>query len=66
MYKSDSIYVGPWLFNPWFDLYFPQDVMIELYKRNVWHDAKTVNVIVTACFSKVAKVRTLSLSVFHF
>lgn len=34
-----------------------QDVMIELYRRNVWNDAKTVNVIVTACFSKVTKVR---------
>uniref|UniRef100_A0A8C5EHP7 Protein SDA1 n=1 Tax=Gouania willdenowi TaxID=441366 RepID=A0A8C5EHP7_GOUWI len=29
------------------------DVMIELYKRNIWNDAKTVNVITTACFSKV-------------
>lgn len=32
------------------------DVMIELYRKNVWHDAKTVNVITTACFSPVAKV----------
>ena len=31
--------------------------MIELYKRNIWNDAKTVNVITTACFSKVTKVR---------
>ena len=30
--------------------------MIELYKKNIWNDAKTVNVISTACFSKVAKV----------
>ena len=30
--------------------------MIELYRRNVWNDAKTVNVIATACFSKVTKV----------
>ena len=36
---------------------FLQDVMIELYKRNIWNDAKTVNVITTACFSKVTKVR---------
>ena len=35
---------------------FLQDVMIELYKRNIWNDAKTVNVITTACFSKVTKV----------
>ena len=26
------------------------DVMIELYRKNVWKDAKTVNVIATACF----------------
>uniref|UniRef100_A0A8C8DQH2 Protein SDA1 n=1 Tax=Oryzias sinensis TaxID=183150 RepID=A0A8C8DQH2_9TELE len=32
------------------------DVMVELYKRNIWNDAKTVNVITTACFSKVTKV----------
>ncbi|KAK3696721.1 hypothetical protein QZH41_013081 [Actinostola sp. cb2023] len=32
------------------------DVMIELYRRNVWKDAKTVNVITTACFSPVSKV----------
>ncbi|XP_058578230.1 protein SDA1 homolog isoform X2 [Neofelis nebulosa] len=31
------------------------DVMIELYRRNIWNDAKTVNVITTACFSKVTK-----------
>ena len=30
--------------------------MIELYKRNIWNDTKTVNVITTACFSKVTKV----------
>uniref|UniRef100_A0A8D0GIE5 Protein SDA1 n=1 Tax=Sphenodon punctatus TaxID=8508 RepID=A0A8D0GIE5_SPHPU len=34
------------------------DVMIELYRRNIWNDAKTVNVITTACFSKVTKVRS--------
>ncbi|XP_012672364.1 protein SDA1 homolog [Clupea harengus] len=32
------------------------DVMTELYKRNIWNDAKTVNVITTACFSKVTKI----------
>ncbi|XP_060554213.1 protein SDA1 homolog [Ruditapes philippinarum] len=36
------------------------DVMIELYRRNIWKDAKTVNVITTACFSKVTKVLLLS------
>lgn len=34
------------------------DVMIELYRRNIWKDAKTVNVIMTACFSPVTKVTT--------
>ena len=34
------------------------DVMIELYRRNIWKDAKTVNVITTACFSHVTKVTT--------
>lgn len=29
------------------------DVMITLYKKRVWVDAKTVNVIATACLSKV-------------
>jgi hypothetical protein len=31
-------------------------IMIELYKKNVWNDAKTVNVIASACFSKFTKV----------
>lgn len=33
------------------------DVMIELYRKKIWDDAKTVNVIATACFSKCTKVR---------
>ena len=37
-------------------LFSLQDVMIELYRRQVWHDAKTVNVITTACFTKFTKV----------
>lgn len=32
------------------------DVMVELYRKNVWNDAKTVNVLTTACFSSVTKV----------
>ena len=32
------------------------DAMVELYRRNVWNDAKTVNVVTTACFSPVTKV----------
>lgn len=31
--------------------------MIDLYKKNIWNDPKTVNVIATACLSKNAKVR---------
>ncbi|XP_048457686.1 protein SDA1 homolog isoform X2 [Rhincodon typus] len=40
------------------------DVMIELYKRNIWNDAKTVNVITTACFSKVTKILVGGLKFF--
>lgn len=40
------------------------DVMIELYKRNVWNDGKTVNVITTACFSKVTKILVAGLKFF--
>lgn len=32
------------------------DIMVELYKKNVWNDVKTVNVIATGCFSKITKV----------
>lgn len=41
------------------------DIMVELYKKNVWNDAKTVNVIATVgCFSKVTKVMVASLKFF--
>uniref|UniRef100_H3CQ09 Protein SDA1 n=1 Tax=Tetraodon nigroviridis TaxID=99883 RepID=H3CQ09_TETNG len=40
------------------------DVMVELYKRNIWNDAKTVNVITTACFSKVTKILVAALQFF--
>ena len=32
------------------------DVMVELYKKNIWKDAKTVNVIASACLSDLTKV----------
>ncbi|KAJ1848502.1 Severe Depolymerization of Actin [Coemansia sp. RSA 2708] len=32
------------------------DVCIELYRKNIWTDAKAVNVIVQACFSPINKV----------
>ncbi|KAI5612766.1 protein SDA1-like, partial [Silurus asotus] len=40
------------------------DVMMELYKRNIWNDAKTVNVLTTACFSKVTKILVGALTFF--
>ena len=41
------------------------DIMIELYKKNIWNDTKTVNVIANAgCFSKVTKVMVASLKFF--
>lgn len=34
------------------------DIMIELYKKNIWNDEKTVNIIANkGCFSKVIKVK---------
>ena len=32
------------------------EVMVELYKKNVWNDAKTVNVIAEACLSQLPKI----------
>ncbi|XP_077441696.1 protein SDA1 homolog isoform X2 [Vanacampus margaritifer] len=40
------------------------DVMVELYKRNIWNDTKTVNVITTACFSSVTKILVAALKFF--
>uniref|UniRef100_A0A672PYF3 Protein SDA1 n=2 Tax=Sinocyclocheilus grahami TaxID=75366 RepID=A0A672PYF3_SINGR len=40
------------------------DVMVELYKRNIWNDSKTVNVITTACFCKVTKILVAGLKFF--
>ncbi|XP_058820240.1 protein SDA1 homolog [Topomyia yanbarensis] len=41
------------------------DIMVELYKKHIWNDAKTVNVIATVgCFSKVTKVMVASLKFF--
>ncbi|KAK9955080.1 hypothetical protein ABG768_014985 [Culter alburnus] len=40
------------------------DVMVELYKRDIWNDSKTVNVITTACFSKVTKILVAGLKFF--
>ena len=41
------------------------DIMMELYKKNIWNDAKTVNVIGTVgCFSKITKVMVAALKFF--
>lgn len=40
------------------------DVMVTLYKKNVWNDAKTVNAIATACFHKATKVLATALTFF--
>jgi protein SDA1 len=38
--------------------------MIDLYKKNVWNDAKTVNIIAEACFSEVPKIAATALQFF--
>jgi len=40
------------------------DVLVELYKRNIWTDAKTVNVIASSCFNKFAGVVRAALNFF--
>lgn len=38
--------------------------MIDLYKKNVWNDTKTVNVIAEACFSSNLKVVSIAVHFF--
>ena len=40
------------------------DVCIDLYHKNVWNDAKTVNVIAEACFSPVTKISVTAVMFF--
>ncbi|GAB6022867.1 Protein SDA1 [Chamberlinius hualienensis] len=40
------------------------DIMIELYRKNIWNDAKTVNVITLALFSKIARIVVAALTFF--
>ena len=40
------------------------DVLVSLYKKKVWEDAKTVNVIASACFAPESKVRSTALNFF--
>ena len=35
-------------------------LMIELYKRNIWTDNRTVNTIAEGCFNQSAKVRMIA------
>ncbi|XP_028397743.1 protein SDA1 homolog isoform X2 [Dendronephthya gigantea] len=37
------------------------DVMVELYKKNIWKDAKTVNVVASACLSDLSKISVTAL-----
>jgi len=40
------------------------DVMTELYRKGIWNDAKTVNIIATACLSSNVKLLTAALTFF--
>eukprot|EP00126_Sphaerothecum_destruens_P001900 Sdes_comp15335_c0_seq1m4195 len=40
------------------------EVMVELYKKNIWKDAKTVNVIASACISPVVKISVTAITFF--
>jgi hypothetical protein len=40
------------------------DVLVKLYRKKVWEDSKTVNVMASACFSQEAKVRATALNFF--
>ncbi len=39
-------------------------MLIDLYKKKIWNDAKTVNIIASGCFSKISKVIALALHFF--
>ena len=39
-------------------------VMVELYRKNIWIDTKTVNVVAEACFSEDHKVSSIALNFF--
>ena len=40
------------------------EIMIELYRKNIWNDTKTVNVIAEACLSDVNKVSVTAIKFF--
>lgn len=35
-------------------------LMIDLYKRNIWTDNRSVNIIAQGCFNQSAKIRMIS------
>jgi len=39
-------------------------VMIDLYKKNIWNDEKTVNIIAQACLSKTQKIAATAVAFF--
>ncbi|CAF4038000.1 unnamed protein product [Rotaria sordida] len=43
---------------------FIVDIMIDLYRKNIWNDAKTGNIIASTCFSKITKVQVAALNFF--
>jgi protein SDA1 len=38
--------------------------MIELYRKSIWRDERTVNVISTACFSDITKLAVTAIKFF--
>ncbi|CAG8590906.1 10995_t:CDS:10 [Funneliformis mosseae] len=40
------------------------DVCIELYRKGIWNDAKTVNVIAEACFHQITKIKVTAIKFF--
>ena len=40
------------------------NIMIELYRKNIWNDTKTVNVIANAVFSKITKLSVTAIQFF--
>ncbi|UJR16558.1 hypothetical protein I4U23_003459 [Adineta vaga] len=40
------------------------DIMIDLYRKNIWNDTKAVNIIASTCFSKITKVQVAALNFF--
>ncbi|CAF1031904.1 unnamed protein product, partial [Didymodactylos carnosus] len=40
------------------------DIMVDLYRKNIWNDAKTVNIIANTCFSKITKIQVAAVNFF--